>query len=61
MNTNTLPTTIHEYLEQLRTALRGADPAMIQDAVYDAEAASGDAGAFTSSIEVVTKDYRRVG
>ncbi len=37
MNTNTLPTTIPEYLEQLRTALRGADPAMIQDAVYDAE------------------------
>jgi len=32
-----LPTTIPEYLEQLRAALRGADPAMIQDAVYDAE------------------------
>jgi uncharacterized membrane protein len=37
MNTHTLPTTIPEYLEQLRAALRGADPAMIQDAVYDAE------------------------
>jgi uncharacterized membrane protein len=37
MNTITLPTTIPEYLEQLRAALRGADPAMIQDAVYDAE------------------------
>ena len=34
---NHLPTTIPEYLEQLRAALRGADPAMIQDAVYDAE------------------------
>ena len=34
---NMLPTTIPEYLEQLRAALRGADPAMIQDAVYDAE------------------------
>ena len=37
MNTHTLPTTIPEYLEQLRAALRGADPAMIQDAAYDAE------------------------
>ncbi|MCL7714311.1 sensor domain-containing protein [Stenotrophomonas mori] len=32
-----LPTTIAEYLEQLRAALAGADPAMIQDALYDAE------------------------
>lgn len=32
-----LPTTIPEYLDQLRAALRGADPAMIQDALYDAE------------------------
>lgn len=37
MNTQNLPTTIPEYLDQLRAALRGADPAMIQDAVYDAE------------------------
>ena len=42
MNTNMpfqsrLPTTIPEYLEQLRAALRGADPAMIQDALYNAE------------------------
>ncbi len=37
MNTTTLPTTIPAYLEQLRAALRGADPAMIQDALYDAE------------------------
>jgi uncharacterized membrane protein len=34
---NTLPTNIPEYLEQLRLALHGADPAMIQDALYDAE------------------------
>jgi uncharacterized membrane protein len=34
MNT---PRTINEYLGQLRTALRGADPALIQDALYDAE------------------------
>ncbi|KAF1688113.1 hypothetical protein B1992_01455 [Pseudoxanthomonas broegbernensis] len=32
-----LPATIPEYLEQLRQALRGADPALVQDALYDAE------------------------
>ena len=32
-----LPRTIAEYLDQLRIALRGADPALIQDALYDAE------------------------
>ena len=31
------PRTIGDYLEQLRGALRGADPALIQDALYDAE------------------------
>lgn len=31
------PRTIAEYLKLLRTALRGADPALIQDALYDAE------------------------
>ncbi|MET0226942.1 MAG: sensor domain-containing protein [Dokdonella sp.] len=33
----TMPRTIAEYLEQLRAALQGADPALIQDALYDAE------------------------
>ncbi|HEY5972030.1 MAG TPA: sensor domain-containing protein [Pseudoxanthomonas sp.] len=37
MNAQGLPTTIPEYLDQLRAALKGADPAMIQDALYDAE------------------------
>lgn len=32
-----IPHSIREYLEQLRAELRGADPAMIQDALYDAE------------------------
>ncbi|MGV6491156.1 sensor domain-containing protein [Stenotrophomonas rhizophila] len=32
-----LPTTIPDYLAQLRTALHDADPAMVQDALYDAE------------------------
>lgn len=31
------PQTIADYLKQLRTALSGADPAMIQDALFDAE------------------------
>ena len=34
---NTTPTTIASYLEQLRAALAGADPALVQDALYDAE------------------------
>ncbi|GAB3743731.1 sensor domain-containing protein [Lysobacter olei] len=32
-----LPTTIPEYLDRLRVALAGADPALVQDALYDAE------------------------
>jgi uncharacterized membrane protein len=37
MNANILPTTIPDYLEQLRRSLAGADPALVQDALYDAE------------------------
>ena len=33
----TPPTTIPEYLDRLRRALAGADPALVQDALYDAE------------------------
>jgi hypothetical protein len=36
-NPNLLPSTISQYLEQLRQALAGADPALVQDALYDAE------------------------
>lgn len=32
-----MPRSINEYLDQLREALRGQDPALIQDALYDAE------------------------
>ncbi|MBN8481806.1 MAG: sensor domain-containing protein [Xanthomonadales bacterium] len=32
-----IPKTIREYLDQLREELHGADPAMVQDALYDAE------------------------
>jgi uncharacterized membrane protein len=32
-----LPTSINDYLDALRRALDGADPALVQDALYDAE------------------------
>lgn len=35
--TRAAPRSIDEYLKQLRDALRGADPALVQDALYDAE------------------------
>ncbi|MBK7251074.1 MAG: sensor domain-containing protein [Gammaproteobacteria bacterium] len=35
--TRPAPRSIEEYLRQLRTALEGEDPALIQDALYDAE------------------------
>ncbi|MCD9029227.1 sensor domain-containing protein [Luteimonas sp. BDR2-5] len=37
MNSSRLPNNIPEYLEHLRRSLAGADPALIQDALYDAE------------------------
>ena len=33
----TAPTSIPDYLDRLRRALAGADPALVQDALYDAE------------------------
>src|SRR5487761_321037 len=35
--TKPVPRSIQEYLDQLRAQLTGADPALIQDALYDAE------------------------
>jgi uncharacterized membrane protein len=35
--TRAAPRSIEDYLKQLRDALKGADPALIQDALYDAE------------------------
>lgn len=35
--TTPIPKTIPQYLEQLRAELAGSDPALIQDALYDAE------------------------
>ena len=37
MNAHITPRTIEEYLTQVRAALGDADPALIQDALYDAE------------------------
>ena len=37
MNATSLPTNIAEYLDRLRAELAGADPALVQDALYDAE------------------------
>jgi hypothetical protein len=37
MNTRPAPRSIADYLEQLRQCLEGEDPALIQDAAYDAE------------------------
>ena len=35
--TGAAPRSIDEYLKQLRDALQGADPSLVQDALYDAE------------------------
>ncbi|HEV2213540.1 MAG TPA: sensor domain-containing protein, partial [Gammaproteobacteria bacterium] len=35
--TTPVPRSVQEYLDQLRAELAGADPALIQDALYDAE------------------------
>lgn len=37
MITDNLPTNIPDYLAHLRRSLAGADPALVQDALYDAE------------------------
>jgi uncharacterized membrane protein len=37
MNERTAPRSIEQYLAALRAALAGEDPALIQDALYDAE------------------------
>ena len=57
------PSTVEQYLEALRAALQGADPALVQDALYDAEehlraeiAQSPDA-AGTSVLERIVGSY----
>ncbi|MDO8987547.1 MAG: hypothetical protein Q7V14_04920, partial [Coriobacteriia bacterium] len=43
--------TVEGYLAQLRAALAGADPALVQDAAYDAEEYLRDALAETDGSE----------
>jgi len=59
--------TIEDYLEQLREELRGNDPALIQDALYDAEehlrnelaalATAGEAAGESALLEQVIEKY----
>ena len=50
---NPVPRSIQEYLDQLRAELAGADPALIQDALYDAEGQSDGAPAGEPAPELV--------
>lgn len=53
--------TVEDYLIQLRSALSGADPALIQDALYDAEeylrSATADSGDSPDSVAAAIEDY----
>ncbi|MCP4661788.1 MAG: hypothetical protein GY856_40820 [bacterium] len=59
--------TVEQYLERLREELAGSDPAVIQDALYDAEehlrtehaalAAGGEAGGESALLEQVIEKY----
>lgn len=55
-----MASTIEGYLAELRAALAGADPALIQDALYDAEEYLRSATTETgqpASLEVAVEDY----
>lgn len=56
-----MPDTIEAYLIELRAALAGADPALVQDAVYDAEeylrSAVAEGGATPESIAQAIEAY----
>jgi hypothetical protein len=57
------PRSIDEYLKQLRTALDGEDPALIQDALYDAEEylraeiAANPGKSETDVLEIIASTY----
>jgi len=60
--------TIQEYLERLKEELSGSDPALIQDALYDAEeylrnatAGAGEAGADTDRQAALERAVQRFG
>jgi uncharacterized membrane protein len=56
-----VPDTIEAYLVELRAALAGADPALVQDAVYDAEeylrSAAAEGGTSAESIAAAIDAY----
>jgi uncharacterized membrane protein len=57
----TVPETIEGYLAQLRKALAGADPALVQDAAYDAEeylrSAAAEGGNTPDAIDAAIEAY----
>jgi uncharacterized membrane protein len=57
----TVANTVEEYLAQLRAALVGADPALVQDALYDAEeylrTAVAEGGAGPDALAAAVESY----
>ena len=63
MNERTAPRSIEQYLAALRAALAGEDPALIQDALYDAEeylraeVAANPGRSETDTLELIASTY----
>jgi uncharacterized membrane protein len=63
MNEKTAPRSIEQYLAALRAALAGEDPALIQDALYDAEeylraeVASNPGRSESDTLELIASTY----
>lgn len=63
MKERTAPRSIEQYLAALRTALAGEDPALVQDALYDAEeylraeVAANPGGNEADTLELISSTY----
>ncbi len=63
MNERTAPRSIEQYLASLRSALAGEDPALVQDALYDAEeylraeVAAHSAQSEADTLELISSTY----
>ena len=63
MNDRTAPRSIEQYLAALRVALAGEDPALVQDALYDAEeylraeVAANSGGSEADTLELISSTY----
>jgi uncharacterized membrane protein len=63
MNDRTAPRSIEQYLAALRVALAGEDPALVQDALYDAEeylraeVAANAGGSEADTLELISSTY----